>query len=82
MTYPEIFDAVIVRLKAYAQEQYSSGWDSIVECWEREDYIDALKTVVTSENLTNEDALFEAAKTDIQQFVTIYDEQRSNTRFE
>lgn len=82
MTYPEIFDAVVTRLKAFAQEHYNEGWDVVVECWDRADFIETLTNVVTTETLTNEDELYRVALEDIQQFVTLYKEQIGNTRFE
>ncbi|MNP04410.1 hypothetical protein D3C76_963230 [compost metagenome] len=73
---------MVSRLKAYANEQYNKGWDVIVECWDKAEYVEAIDTVTTKANRLNEDALFKAAKADIQVYVGLHEEQRSDTRFE
>jgi hypothetical protein len=78
----QIIEAVVARLKVYAVEQYEKGWDVVVECWGTDEYLETLNTVVTMDNINDEDALFKAAQADIQAYVELYEEQRSNTRFE
>lgn len=78
----QLIEAVTARLKVYANEQYNEGWDVVVECWDREDYAPYITEVITTDNINDEDAVFEAAKANVQDFVDLYDEQCSNTRFE
>ncbi|MNE54551.1 hypothetical protein D3C80_1493340 [compost metagenome] len=78
----QIIEAVVARLKAHAEAEYNNGWDVVVECWDRADHIEVINKVVTTEIINNEDALFKAAKADVQEFVDLYKEQESNTRFE
>lgn len=78
----QVIQAVVSRLKAYANEQYNKGWDVIVECWSTPEYVEVINDVTTKANRLNADALFNAAKKDIQVFVGVHEEQRSNTRFE
>lgn len=77
-----VIEAVVTRLKAYANEQYSKGWDVVVECWSTPEYVESIATVSTSKNSLDTDKLFEAAKADVQKYVDLYGEQCSNTRFE
>ena len=78
----QLIEAVTARLKVYANEQYNNGWDVIVECWDRADFVPYITEVITVDNMTNEDAVYEAAKANVQDFVDLYEEQESNTRFE
>ena len=78
----QVIEAVVSRLKAYANEQYSKGWDVIVECWSTPEFVESIATVSTSANNLDVDKLFDAAKANVQEFVDLYGEQESNTRFE
>ena len=78
----QLIEAVTVRLKAYAVEHYNEGWDVIVECWDQTDFAPYIAEVITPDNINNEDAVYEAAKANVQDSVDLYKEQESNTRFE
>jgi len=53
---------MIEEVKAYATANYNNGWDTVVECWEDGDILEALS-----------EAQFDMAKTiaDIQEYVDV-----------
>lgn len=78
----QILNAVVARLKAHANEQYNKGWDVVVECWDTQDFVDYINRAAGLTTLHDEDALYQATLVHIQDYVNLYGEQCSNTRFE
>lgn len=78
----DILDAVVARLKAYAIENYSKGWDVVVECWEKADYVDYINRAASLTSLRDEETLYKDTLDCIREYINLYEEQCRNTRFE